>query len=457
LTHAVQQGESGCVSEQSDAFGSRNLVDVHPYRGAGGQAALQRSVVPTGGSESQPSGEGESPVREPAEPTAQTRVAAIPSPETCPPPEGMRCLEATSSPGTMTNTLIFPSGSATLNAAQKREIDAAAASWHAAGGSVTVRIDGYASPEGNCEYNWDLSCRRAEAVAAELESPSDHSAGVPDSSISVFAHGESDETGPALAPNRRATISIPSVPPTPTPPVPPTCVLPVTLGRARGCAAGTDFTHFDFPSISVASEAKLAAWAAARPLSRGPLRSLVTDTECEMDMDRELVILGGGAGHAAFSRFVAGTGGTETHGPTSTLGAMAWVSGSFRRTVAQVQRDIETQLAAQASTGALDPCALSVTPPATNFEFSDGTPLKAVIGGTQGEELIATGFIGNIPMRSYIIDLRFLICDDFGVDEADLYSPGLCAFWVLQHERSATLYAPFVNMLDLAVTVTGTF
>ncbi|OPY91218.1 MAG: OmpA family protein [Syntrophus sp. PtaU1.Bin208] len=457
LTHVVQQGESCCASGQSVEVASRNPVEVHPCGCDGGQAALQRSVVPTGGSETQPSEEGELPVREPAGPMAQTSVATIPSPETCPPPEGMRCLEATSSPGAVTNTLIFPSGSSTLNTAQEREIDAAAASWHASGGSVTVRIDGYASPEGNCEYNWDLSCRRAEAVAAELESPSDHSAGVPDSSVSVFAHGESDDAGPALAPNRRATISIPSAPPTPTPPAPPTCVLPVTLGRARGCAAGTDFTHFDFPSISTASEAKLAAWAAARPLSRGPLRSLVTNTECEMDMDRELLILGGGAGHAAFSRFVAGTGGTETHGPTSALGAMAWGSGSFRRTVAQVQRDIETQLAAQASSGALDPCALSVTPPATNFEFSDGAPLKAVIGGTQGEELIATGFSGNIPMRSYIIDLRFLICDDFGVDEADLYSPGLCAFWVLQHERSATLYAPFVNMLDLSVTVTGTF
>ena len=60
-------------------------------------------------------------------------------------------------------------------------------------------------------------------------------------------------------------------------------------------------------------------------------------------------------------------------------------------------------------------------------------------------------------MRSYSIDLRFVICDDFGVDESDLYAPGLFAFWVLQHERSRTRYAPFINELDLPVTVSGTY
>lgn len=267
----------------------------------------------------------------------------------------------------------------------------------------------------------------------------------------------------ALAPDRRAPLSIATTPATQTPPGPASCALPVRLGHARGCAAGSGFTpgadfgHFDSPSISTASAAKLAAWATARPFSRGPFRSLVTDTECELEMDRELVLLGRGAGHAAFSRFAAGTGGTQTHGPTSTLGAMALASGSFARTVARVRTDIEAQLAGQATSGALDPCALAVTPPATHFAFSDGTPLKAVIGGTQGEELRATGFTASLAARSYSIDLRFSIFDDFGVDEADLYSPGLCAFWVLQHERSPTRYAPFVNALDLPVTVSGTF
>jgi hypothetical protein len=43
------------------------------------------------------------------------------------------------------------------------------------------------------------------------------------------------------------------------------------------------------------------------------------------------------------------------------------------------------------------------------------------------------------------------------VDEADLYAPGLMAFWVLQHERSASRYVPFVNQLDLPMAIGGTF
>jgi hypothetical protein len=235
----------------------------------------------------------------------------------------------------------------------------------------------------------------------------------------------------------------------------------VLLGAGRtGCGgAAADFGHFDYPpkSLSTASAAKLAAWAAARPFSRGPFRSFVTDTECEIEMDAVLVALAGGDGHSAFTQFVSGAGGTVTHGNSSSLGSMALVSGSFLSTVGTVQAAIEAQLAAQAATGALDPCALSVTPPATAFGFSDGVPLKAVIGGTHGETLFANGFTGSIPLRTYTIDLHFVICDNFGVDESDLYSPGLFGFWVLQHERSSTAYAPFINELDLTLTVSGTF
>jgi outer membrane protein OmpA-like peptidoglycan-associated protein len=452
LTHVVQQGGVGDIARRSPGVGSFGSADEH----SAGSAILRRSVISTGEPpEARNVGEGESPGGSYVAAAAPPRAGAIPRPETCPPPGDMRCPPATNTPGAVTNTLIFPVNVATLDATQKAEIDAAAASWHTAGGSVTVRIDGYASAESTCEYNWDLSCRRAQSVASELETPSDGSPGVPNGDLDVFAHGETSEAGSALPPNRMATISIPAAPPTPPAPSPPACTLPVRLGSARGCGSGPDFAHFDFPSISTASEVILAVWAEAH--GRGPFRSLVTDTECELEMDGVLVGLAGGAGHAAFSRFAAGTGGTASHGPTSTLGAMALTSGSFLRTVARVQSDIEARLAAQAAGGVLDPCALSVTPPGTSFEFADGAALKAVIGGTQGEELFATGFTGNIPLRSYSIDLRFVLCDDFGVDESDLYAPGLIAFWVLQHERSPTNYIPFINELDLPVTVSGTF
>ncbi len=244
-----------------------------------------------------------------------------------------------------------------------------------------------------------------------------------------------------------------TAPPTPVPA--PACAFPVTLGHARGCGSGPDFGHFDKPSISMFSAAKLLAWA--KIMHDKPSWWFVSDVACELDMLTELLLLGGSAGVTAFSRFALGMGGTVIHDETSMLGIMASFSYSFWRTRAQVQKDIEAQLAAQASSGVLNPCKLSVIPPETHFGFIDGSTLKAVIGGTQEETLMATYFAGDITKRSYVIDLIFEIGDDFGVDEDDLYSPGLCGFWVLQHERSRTLYAPFINKLVLPVTMKGTF
>lgn len=248
-----------------------------------------------------------------------------------------------------------------------------------------------------------------------------------------------------------------AVPATTPAPSTPTCTMPVFLGSGRGCGSGTDFTHHDFPSISTASEVIMGAWAYAHPGVYFPIRDLISDSMCELEMHAVLFMLGMTPGDDAFLRFRAGTGGTETHNNTSLLGMMARTSASFLATVGAVKAVIETQLAIQAASGALNPCGLSVTPPATEFLKSDGLPLKTVIGGTQGERLFATSFTGNIPLRTYTITLRFLICDHFGVDEHDLYAPGLIPFWILQHERSATLYAPFINELDLTMTVTGTF
>lgn len=175
-------------------------------------------------------------------------------------------------------------------------------------------------------------------------------------------------------------------------------------------------------------------------------------------MDSMLTMPAGRADHAAFSRFVAGTGDTEILGATSTLGALALKSPSFQETKQKVQADITAQIAKMVPTGVLDPCALSVTPSQTKFKFGkDSLVLYAVIGGTQGEKLEITGFILNSPKRSYCINLRFIICDNFGVDEADLYASGLFPFWVLQHERSATRYSPFINELNLPVTMCGNF
>lgn len=436
---------------------------VHVVQAGG--PAIRRRVEPSPDSETtNPREERATETRGEAPPSeTQPAAAGVPTsvaPETCPPPRAMSCPPASSVPGTLSNTLMFLHNSTTLNRTQIVLLDGVAAHWHTAGGSLIVRLDGYASAEGPCEYNWELSCKRAQAVRAALQTPSDGSPGIPAGNIEMFAHGESNAAGPTLAPNRKATVSLPTVPPPPPPaPAPPACLFPVSLGSGRGCGGGTDFTHFDFPSISTGSAAKLAAWAALHPFT-GPFRSRVTDLECQAEMAGVLTGLAGSAGLDAFTHFVGGGGSTVVHGASSTLGALALVAPEFLRTVAAVKAAVETQLAAQALTGALNACALAVTPPPTFFasrHFYSPGALKTVIGGTQGERLFATAFTGNIPMRTYSITLRFLICDDFGVDEADLYFFGLFPFWVLQHERSSLLYQPFINELNLAVTVSGTF
>jgi outer membrane protein OmpA-like peptidoglycan-associated protein len=445
---------------------AHELTHVVQQRGSTA-GALQRSVVPANQPEPPlPYGEdpGYTPILDPTPvPATPHRPQPIPRPEHCPPPEGMPCTPTGSSPGTIIDSVIFPQDVATLNNRQKSSIALTVASWRSSGAPGRLRVDGYASAEGECRYNWELSCRRAQAIVSELTSPTAPGAtGVSRGIIDMFAHGESDEAGPALAPNRNGIISITTPPPPPPPPpgpTPPGCSLPVSIGSGRpggrSCGGGTDFTHFDFPTVSTASRAKLTSWA----LLHGSLsHTSVSDASCLSEMAGVLSTLAGSAGIAAFSRFALGTGGTETHGSASTLGSLALRSGSFRTTVSTVKSLIESELSIQAaSSGTLNPCLLTVTPPQTHFGVTDGATLKAVIGGTQGEELFVTGFSGNVSTRTYSMNLRFVICDDFGVDEADLYAPGLVPFWILQHERSAALYAPFINELDLPVTINGTF
>src|SRR3546814_18673798 len=57
--------------------------------------------------------------------------------------------------------------------------------------------------------------------------------------------------------------------------------------------------------------------------------------------------------------------------------------------------------------------------------------------------------------HTYEAQIRFIICDDFGVDHHDLYAPGLIPFWVLQHERSG--YKPYIHKLVIEETFHNSF
>jgi len=152
---------------------------------------------------------------------------STPTPEHCPAPADMACSPPSGDPvKSPSSNFIFPVNSSDLDKAKptqgsnyptvRAEIKAIAETWKKDRASGKIRIDGFASAEYYCVYNWCLSCRRATAVAGEFTTNN----AIDGSNLDVFAHGESDEAGKALAPNRRATISLPAGPgpkPKPTP------------------------------------------------------------------------------------------------------------------------------------------------------------------------------------------------------------------------------------------------
>jgi outer membrane protein OmpA-like peptidoglycan-associated protein len=124
-------------------------------------------------------------------------------------PAGLGCPVAVSSPlAPVTNIFMFGTGSFKLNAVQIAELEDFVRAWHDAGGTDHVRIDGFTSTDGTDESNWTLSCQRAEAVLAELTSPSSRDTpGIPASFIKEIAQGETTEFGATDVNNRRAQIT----------------------------------------------------------------------------------------------------------------------------------------------------------------------------------------------------------------------------------------------------------
>jgi hypothetical protein len=80
-----------------------------------------------------------------------------------------------------------------------------------------LRIYGFASCDGPPEQNWLLSCRRAQAVAVELETLK-----VDNSRIEIFANGETDQFSATTLSENRVAVVTSTTPPSPPPP-PPVC------------------------------------------------------------------------------------------------------------------------------------------------------------------------------------------------------------------------------------------
>ncbi len=124
-------------------------------------------------------------------------------------PAGLACPPATDLPPVPSTPVQFSYDSSALSTAAVATIRDVVIRWHAAGGTDTVRLDGYASTEGSDAHNWTLACDRAMAVRGELMNTAGGVAGIPAANIdgNVFAHGETGEFSTGLPTNRRVLIS----------------------------------------------------------------------------------------------------------------------------------------------------------------------------------------------------------------------------------------------------------
>ena len=185
-------------------------------------------------------------------------------------------------------------------------------------------------------------------------------------------------------------------------------------------------------------------------------------------MEIDLKGLAGKTGTAVTNHFVGGTGTGLSFGAGTVLGKLALTAPSFVHLRQETEKRLLAQVAVQAKGGAVDACALKIAPKALarpNFEttgpFSgDPIELHAVIGGTQGLIIFLNTFHFDPATGAVEMEIRYRICDDFGVSLDDVTDQGLKglshslkAFWVLQHERKGP--KPFIDVLDLTVPFTG--
>ena len=217
-----------------------------------------------------------------------------------------------------------------------------------------------------------------------------------------------------------------------------------------------DFRFHDFPKQGLLNGAILETW-------RGR-----DDAALIGEMYLVLRTLAGEEGVKAVAWFLTGNGAKLTHGPDSPLSRMAAGSHQFVKSFVTVILRIRAGVKRLAEGGrSPDFSALRVGVPATHWGLKDfpreapkkladaDTTLKAILGGTQGEELWVTSLKHDRARRSYELGLRWIILDHFGVGSDDLYAPGLIPFYVLQHERKG--YRPYVNEVVIETRFSATY
>ncbi len=135
-----------------------------------------------------------------------------PRPAGGPAPSSLTCPVPTSPPPEVGTAVIFATGRASVDPAMEKVIDRFLDLWNKvrtdkrAGVGDPIEVHGFASLTGSPGRNWDLSCRRAEAVGTVLRMLL-HGRGLPLPNVTVFAHGPTNVFDPAPLRNQRAMIS----------------------------------------------------------------------------------------------------------------------------------------------------------------------------------------------------------------------------------------------------------
>ncbi len=152
------------------------------------------------------------------------------------PPADLRCPVANQDPANVVLETLFGNDEDSLDDARRDALDQVIRNWHAAGNQPRIQVHAYSSTRFRGsrdehvaqEYNWRLSCRRALAVVAALQSPrAGGLQGIPNVSIERFVHGQTTQFG-VEGRNRRATVSFEGPRPTHTP-----APLPTPAAAAR--------------------------------------------------------------------------------------------------------------------------------------------------------------------------------------------------------------------------------
>jgi OmpA-OmpF porin, OOP family len=123
-----------------------------------------------------------------------------------PPPPPVAANPPPPPPPPMTYTVYFDYNHSQLGPAGKEVVRLAADAYKARPPSP-VQVTGYTDPSGSAGYNQRLSLRRANAVAAELQSD-----GVPQSALVVSGQGESTNE-PTPGQDRRVDVTVGGSPP----------------------------------------------------------------------------------------------------------------------------------------------------------------------------------------------------------------------------------------------------